>query len=92
MNWQHSADVLTAAKDAGLNTDFVAKGAAMGADGNYSGNLERDFLRDAKTRLGVEFQSCMVPNIVRDSVDITKDMEIGVLLPYEVAHLVYAYK
>ena len=91
MNWQHSADVLTAAKDAGLNTDFVAKGAAMGADGNYSGNLERDFLRDAKTRLGVEFQLCMVPNIVRDSVNITKDMEICVLLPYEVAHLVYAY-
>ena len=90
MNIQGSTDVCTAAKESGLNTNFVSKSASFGAGGKFSGNLERDFLRDAKTRLGTEFHLAMVPNIVKDSLNITRSMDIGVLLPHEVCHLVYA--
>jgi hypothetical protein len=88
---QGSVDISKAAKESGLNNDFAEKMSTLGTGGKHRGNLERDFLRDAKTRLGVPFDVCMVPNIVKDSLNITKDLEIGVLLPYEVAHLVYAY-
>ncbi len=70
----------------GLDTDFSRKCASMGHDGEYMNNAERDFLRDARKRLGVKFQSYIVHNLVRSATSVTTDASIGMLLPYEVAH------
>ena len=74
-----------------MTGEFGETTASFGTSGKHQQNLERDFLRDARLRLGVHFEVYPVTNIVRDALHVTKDQDIGILLPHEVAHWLWAF-
>lgn len=64
----------------------------MGGSGTAPQNNERDFLRFARRDLGADFQLYMAKCIAfRRGGQATADMDIGVLLPREVAHWLWPF-
>ena len=82
---------LSAAKEDGMATEFGDRCSAMGAGGTQPQNLERDFLRYARRDLGVNFQVCPIRTVVRDGCRVARDLDVGLLLPFEVAHWLWCF-
>ncbi len=89
MSVNHVQEICAAGKAQGMGGNFTEKMTSLGGSGAHVSNMERDFLRDARTRLGVNFQLYMVDSIVRDPVNVTAAASIGMLLPFEVAHWLF---
>ena len=89
MRVNQAVKITVAARDNGMRGEFGRKMSEVGAAGKSEQNYERDFLRGAKSRLGVGFETYPVPNIVRDAAKVTRNQDIAVLLPFEIAHLLW---
>ena len=86
-----SVDFVRAGKSIGMSSHFADQVAAMGTDGAHPNNYERDFLAFARRDLGVDFQLYDVNCIVRKRGQAAVNMDIGFLLPYEVAHWLWMF-
>ena len=82
-------DVVVAGKAIGMKSDYTDRVSQMGAAGQHESNLERDFLRYARSNLGVEFRLYETSCITRRPGVPTKTLNIPVLLPHEMAHLLW---
>ena len=79
-------DFCVAAKQGGIQNDFAEKMSTVGSSGACQQNYERDVMRDAKRRLGIDFELYKCSTVARCSTRVTKDMNVGMLLPHEVMH------
>ena len=86
-----SVDFVRAGKSIGMSSHFTDQVAAMGTDGAHPNNYERDFLAFARRDLGVDFQLYDVNCFVRKRGQAAVNMDIGFLLPYEVAHWLWMF-
>ena len=88
---QAAVEFVAAGRQMGMSGRFAEKVATMGASGNSKTNYERDFMRFARKDLGVNFHIYKVSTIGRCRRRDTRDMEVSMLLPYEVAHLLWEF-
>ena len=77
------------AKEAGMDNSFGAKLAGMGAGGKFPSNIERDLSRymDTVFRCNCHVFHCKA--FVRDIKSVCKEVDVGMLLPHEIAHWIW---
>ena len=56
---------------------------ALGTNGRWSSNVERDFHKLAKDVLGTNYELYGVKTVFKDSLKASRDVFIDVLLPHE---------
>ena len=84
-------DFVAAGRQLGMDSAFTRKVSSLGAGGRHRSNFERDSNRFAKENLGVKFELYQTPCIVRSAASATQEQNIEILLPHEVAHILWHY-
>ena len=77
------------AKEAGMDNSFGAKLAGMGAGGKFPSNIERDLSRYMDTVFGCNCHVFQCKAFVRDIKSVCKEVDVGMLLPHEIAHWIW---
>ena len=85
---QSMVEICKAGSELGMTSDWVEKVKGLGSSEACSSNIERDFLRFARRDLNISIELYPVRCICRHPTKTTCYLDIGVLLPHEVAHQV----
>ena len=78
-----------AAKADGMSSEMGDRLAALGAHGGFPSNIERDLTRCLAQISGVGFNVLYCRTCVRDPLEVAKRVDVGALLPHEIAHWVW---
>ena len=68
---------------------FTAQLGNLGHGGAYPHNYERDFVRLAQAELNVRFDLYQCPTLVKHPQKAVVDRKIPLLLPFDLAHLLW---
>ena len=75
----------------GMRGKFVDRMRSLGASGKYPSNYEVEFHRLAKAHLGLDYELYKLDTVIKDSMTVTRDVRLSLLLPHEIAHLLYTH-
>ena len=77
---------LTSVNLTSQSPSFSRKLSSLGCNGLYPSNMERDFVRLARTQLRLRMDLAHCKTLTRDPSSVVKDSELGMILPHEFAH------
>ncbi len=88
---EDAVEICQAGAKQGMRGSFVDRMRSLGACGQWPSNFEQEFHRLAKKVFGVNYELYKVKTICKDNLRVTRDVHLSVLLPHEIAHLLYTY-